>query len=528
MYRTDLNSRIQVPLPSWVGFKGGSNQGWQPQTTEHWPIQKFSWKDLTAKPGGFYQYTVTPMVGTTDALEPSGDSSVVSNPVHLSSDRGDSEAVFNRGILSTQFVSHQFPAGPDGKPDFRKLKDRIDQPGDPLRGGLAGDFLTAVPSLLNLAKSTGGQVYAALYELSDTALEEMLIGCPFVHLILSNTGTDDGENSPARQALHESSTDVTDRMLADGHIGHNKFMIYVDAKGQPTAVLTGSTNWTATGLCTQSNNCIVIQSPELASTYLDYWKRLKEDGSAQGPAFRQGNNTPHDLTLDQGRTMIRLWFSPNTQQKTKPAGGTAATPSDMADVFSAMQGAKQAILFLAFQPGTPSIIDQAATCQGANPDLYVRGAITDPNAVNQYETDLYHRSGVKPDGKVVAASAIDQFGYWEKELLKLPGAHAIIHDKIVVIDPFSSDCVVITGSHNLGFKASYSNDENLLLIRGSSALSESYATHVLDVYDHYRWRYKLQQDGAQAWNGLGTDDSWQDKYFSPTSDAGKEFRFWFG
>jgi phosphatidylserine/phosphatidylglycerophosphate/cardiolipin synthase-like enzyme len=48
---------------------------------------------------------------------------------------------------------------------------------------------------------------------------------------------------------------------------------------------------------------------------------------------------------------------------------------------------------------------------------------------------------------------------------------AIIHDKIVVIDPSSDDCVVVTGSHNLGFKASYANDENLLVIRGNRALA---------------------------------------------------------
>jgi len=35
----------------------------------------------------------------------------------------------------------------------------------------------------------------------------------------------------------------------------------------------------------------------------------------------------------------------------------------------------------------------------------------------------------------------------------------------VVIDPLSPDCVVLTGSHDLGYRASYTNDENLLFIR---------------------------------------------------------------
>jgi phosphatidylserine/phosphatidylglycerophosphate/cardiolipin synthase-like enzyme len=58
----------------------------------------------------------------------------------------------------------------------------------------------------------------------------------------------------------------------------------------------------------------------------------------------------------------------------------------------------------------------------------------------------------------------------------------------VIIDPLSDDCVVATGSHNLGYKASYENDENLLIFRGNKALAQAYAVHALDVFDHYRYR----------------------------------------
>ena len=53
----------------------------------------------------------------------------------------------------------------------------------------------------------------------------------------------------------------------------------------------------------------------------------------------------------------------------------------------------------------------------------------------------------------------------------------------------SPDCVVITGSHNQGFRvSSYANDENFIIVRGHQPLAQAYATHVMDVYDHYRWR----------------------------------------
>lgn len=175
----------------------------------------------------------------------------------------------------------------------------------------------------------------------------------------------------------------------------------------------------------------------------------------------------------------------------------------MKEVFDVMDGAKRAIFFLAFMPGTPSIMTKLEECEEKNPNLLIHGALTDDKAVDAYHVDLYHRSGKKPDATVVAATAInDQFAFWQKELLKSsPQAHAIIHDKIVVIDPLSPDCVVITGSHNLGCRASYNNDENML-IRGNRALAESYTAHVMDVYDHYRFRYKLQTQKSKAWQGL--------------------------
>src|SRR5215467_5354410 len=52
-----------VPLPAWVGFVGQSNPSWTPKTTEVWPIQKFEWKDLTAKRGGTYSYRIVPVSG---------------------------------------------------------------------------------------------------------------------------------------------------------------------------------------------------------------------------------------------------------------------------------------------------------------------------------------------------------------------------------------------------------------------------------------------------------------------------------
>jgi phosphatidylserine/phosphatidylglycerophosphate/cardiolipin synthase-like enzyme len=314
-------------------------------------------------------------------------------------------------------------------------------------------------------------------------------------------------------------------MLGSNHIGHNKFVVYVDKEGQPQAVLTGSTNWTATAICGQSNNALICRDASIAATYLDYWNRLKADGQAQGADFRAANNKRRPVpSLDAD-----VWFSPNTTQKSK---GTD-TPGDLADVAEEIGKAQEAILFLLFQPGSPSVLDEIVKANQANANLFVRGAATDPKAVDQFNIALYHRSATQSpdvvnDTAMVAASAVpDTFAYWHKELLKSsPSAHAIIHDKIIVIDPFSDKAVVITGSHNLGFKASYANDENMVIVRGRQDLAAAYTTHVTDVYDHYRWRYWLQQAGTKAWTGLVTTDAWQDPYLAAGSTSAREIAFW--
>ena len=528
-----------TPLPSWVGFKGQSNSAWTKNTTEVWPVQKFEWKDVSAERGKTYSYRIVPVTGQPSVDQPLQkieDQALTAGPVTLTPNFGSVAAYFNRGILSTQFVSHQIEAGPSGAPNFKVLTDRIDQPGDPLRMALAGQMLEALKKLLNRAASDGGACYAALYELTDPELEQQLLQQKNLHIILSNTGTDDKENQPARQALHEQAgIEIIDRFVPSGHIGHNKFVVYVDSAGAAKAVLLGSTNWTATAVCAQSNNALIVENAELASAYFDYWKRLQQDTPEGGKAkqsapLRDTDAQPGARDVDLDGAKATVWFSPNTPHaRSSHPGSAEAIPPDLAEVFQLMENAQQAILFLEFQPGRPSVIDQAAKVANGRPDLFVRGAVTDPKAADEFNTTLVHRTG-EPEVEVIPASAInDQFAFWIKELLKAsPGAHAIIHDKIVVIDPMSDNCVVVTGSHNQGYRASYNNDENLLIVRGHKALAQAYAVHVMDIYDHYRFRYVIQRDRANAFSGLDPTDAWQDKYFEAANPASHDADVWLG
>src|SRR6185503_10689897 len=110
----------------------------------------------------------------------------------------------------------------------------------------------------------------------------------------------------------------------------------------------------------------------------------------------------------------------------------------------------------------------------------------------------------------------------------------MIHSKTIVIDPFGKKPVVITGSHNLGPKASGKNDDNFVLIENSPELAEQYAVNIASVFAHYKMRYnqaKAAQDAKakkkkppQPYDGNKDDDKWQDWYKGP--EKVQEIDFW--
>ena len=361
---------------------------------------------------------------------------------------------------------------------------------------------------------------------------------------------------------------VIDRILGKGSIPHNKFMV-LNQNGGPVAVLSGSTNWTSTGLCTQTNNALVIESAEVAKRYIAYWNSLKADVAAAGgeqkklqsPALRNSDHKNNDDSISKpidlgGGVTVEVMFSPNTDHvlRTPPT----EKPNDMSRVFELIDGAKEAVLFLAFDPGNNSILDAAGRALAKNADLFVRGALTSSPRASNFsaalhqggETDQHERpagvavvgepgkpkkKGAKPADKTAApidyraipagsVTANDAFGAWEAELAKF--GFAIIHNKIVVLDPFSDNCTVITGSHNLGYRASHNNDENMVIVRGHRGLAEAYACHVLDIYDHYAWRYWLKTHPEIFGKPLEPDDTWQERYIVGPDEKSPELRFW--
>jgi phosphatidylserine/phosphatidylglycerophosphate/cardiolipin synthase-like enzyme len=616
------------PLASYVAFKGQRNPDWQPQNTTVWPVQKFNWRDLTLRKKrnaaerrpdnervryriravGRQQPGLEPVVVVPESHRDRNTHAEVphtytgtpiplayltppafTNAIEVTSDRPPFRSTFTNGILSTQFLLRVLTE--DGVIEEHELENHLKTPNDWMRTYLAGDVL---PIVHDFFSQPGDRFHAALYELEDKELVDLLkANAPRIDLILSDAGSgtdDDAEpddegkrptvydtrNSPARAALRAlaeapgSTFRMQDRMFnGSGHIGHNKFVVRIDAAGKARSVLTGSTNWTWSGVSAQSNNCIRIDDDDVAAAYLAYWQRLQDDALAlpvplnaraigvhQSDDLRTKDRTPLRKTLPTG-VSVEAWFSPNIPGKSQPPSKSASPappPPDMDRLFSLMRKAQRAIFFLVFLPsrgGINSIVSEAVALGQKDTTLNVIGAISDTQAMWGYVAARKTPSGEKIPASsphifqsggvsVIRATALTDMEIHRElgdflidEKLTAPGGKAIIHDKILVIDPLDSDnCVVAFGSHNFGYKASYSNDENLVIVRGHQALAEAYAAHVLDVYDHYRFRAVEAElsakknsssvAGAAAdprWDGfLDTTDRWQSKSSRRLSD----------
>ncbi|WP_157137088.1 phospholipase D-like domain-containing protein [Sphingomonas sp. PAMC 26617] len=549
IYRTDVKAGVETCLPALATFPG--QQATPNRTTADDPVQKFFWKDVYAKRRGSYRYRIVPLGGTPGNLSPLAIGALTTNIVQLTPDHGVLSVYFNRGILATQATAHALD---DAHGNLEAMKNealkRIADPTDPLRLNLAGDMVAALTALPTEAASQGGELFCALYEFEDQELIGALeqVGKQ-AHVILSNMpGTVDGTKTDDTYKAERDAAapiiDVIDRMMPGGHIGHNKFTILAK-DGTPQAVQFGSTNWTGRALCAQSNNTIIARSPAIADAFKTYWDDLKSDTDAsdgkgkQLAPLRQADQAGvPNIQLEDGSAAVDLWFSPNTNKARQPASRRPSpepTPSDLAELFDLIKGAKQAILFVEFEPGKPSVIDAIAAAQKANPALFVRGTVTVASAAEQFAVGIKGDApgdggaddqNIPEDYRVIPAGGVgDQVGVWERELNS--AGFAVTHSKYVVIDPFTDGCVVAMGSHNQGYQASYNNDENLVIIKGHRPIAEAYAANALDIYDHYAWRWWLTKNPSDAWTSLKPDDSWQNSYFDaanrPTS---AELSFW--
>lgn len=508
-----------------VGFAKDADGGPdQRQPSDVWPFQRYSWTDHEVGFNDRVRYRVVPMVGKPGALEPREEWASAWVEVNAVQPAGGRlSCFFNRPMAASRWMA-KVAAGMDIETGTDLVEKISDVSSGFLRDFCGGSLILALRKLFDDAdRNPGIQLYAALFELEDEEVTQRFcdLGAR-AHIVLANGSTKATEpdgNAAGRAKVHQAGCDVIDRMTSIpgnvGALGHNKFIV-VAAGERPLAVWTGSTNLTPTGLFTQINNAVLIESAELATQYLEQWHRLADAGSEAPSTLKKTNAAP-----DAGTTVpasIEPWFTPTVKN------------ADLKRLRELVEGAREGILFLSFMPGPNGpvldVLEERAQGQfvrgvlnrfvgGADGKLMaelVGGSKSDP-----MNLDVFTPSGIK-----------QQFAFWAKEFVRGGKISVLVHSKVLCIDPFGAHPVVVTGSHNFSAMASESNDENFLVIEGDRAVAEAYAAHIISVYDHYRWRQYVASTtaaGKQPWQKLDDNASWQKSRLNSAKQQA-EWKFW--
>ena len=294
-------------LHGFVGFSDADKL--DPTAPWKFPLQRYMWWDYLVDPGDVVQYSVVPVVGPDQGrLSLSlADASAQTPPMTITGQASAHVcAYFNKGIVSAQWVARALATV--GK--SAKLDSLIAEPGNALRNALSGLLRPQLLDLLDDVKKNGGEIYAALYELNDPELIPRLAALgQKCHLILANGAFNSkkpDENSTVRAQLR-GKVDLHDRLVGQGHFAHNKFVVACDSAGKPQRVLSGSTNWTMTGLCTQANNGIIVDDPNLGAFFINQWNLLKAAGNAYPQSLMAANSKSSILRRRwrHGHAMVR-------------------------------------------------------------------------------------------------------------------------------------------------------------------------------------------------------------------------------
>ena len=262
----------------------------------------------------------------------------------------------------------------------------------------------------------------------------------------------------------------------------------------------------------------------------------------------QANSKLSSFNIDGGT--ITQWFAPTDKGE------------DLDYARKLINGAEQGILFLFFNPGAfepddkpeqwtllQNIVDRhRAGGPNYKGGLYIHGvvnqdiagltteggakagkhAIHDP--ANPVPVTLYgsgNTTQLVPSESIVPKAIKDAFHDWPGEVMN-QGVH--VHSKVIVIDPFGKKPVVITGSHNLGYKASTKNDDNMMIVEGNAPLAAAYAVNIIAIYQNYRWNTYVDEHAKdpKVWHGLVDNATWQDGYLDPKGNDLGEIKFWLG
>jgi hypothetical protein len=483
--------------------------------TNEFPIQSFLWSDFTAEPGTTYQFEIFSAFGKPGELK-LGDSLKLKVTTEDEND-GQHGIWFNRGAIASQAYARQFQ---NHKPTDKEMSN----PKDKHTKWLSRGLLEACLEYINTTTRSEA-LRACLYEFTYAPVIEAFkkkVDEGFdVKLIVHQDKK--GNNL---KAINRAGLDLE----RDGEriviwrtrppIPHNKFIIKLDGD-KPQQVWTGSTNITPSGFLGQSNVAHLIKDGGVAEQYLKYWTVLSANPTAAlakagvakispyPPALVMANSKTCVFSPRATASMLN-WYADRMSDATSSIMFTAAFT--VASDFMEPLGRDRDFLrfVLKEKPATPA---ERKALEGDRDLVISYGAVL--GAAFRVE-----------NGKIVPTRKVKTFPldrwFLKEELTRDQGNIFFVHTKYLMIDPLSEDPLLCTGSANFSENSLTSNDENMILIRGSTRVADIYMTEFDRLFRHFYFRDVANEVAMKRKKGakpekvfLDEDDRWTNSYFTP-------------
>lgn len=483
--------------------------------TNEYPIQSFLWSDYTAEPGVTYQFDIFPAFGKPGAVV-LGSKLTLEVKTEVEND-GQHGIWFNRGAIASQAYAREFR---NHKPTDEEMNDPSDKHTKWLSRGLLEACLNYIGST-NQGEALRACVYEFTYAPIIKAFKEKIDSGVDVRLIVH--ADKDGKN---KKAIKAAGIDL--ELERDGEsvivwrtrppIPHNKFIIKLDGD-RPQQVWTGSTNITPSGFLGQSNVGHLIADSTVAEQFLKYWTILSENPTLKLAAQAIAEISPYPPALVQKSSKTCI-FSPR------------ATASMLNWYADRMSDATSSIMFTAAFTVADDFIEPLArdrdflrfVLKEKPPTPAERKALSgDRDLQISYGAVLGAQFAVK-EGRIVNKRKVDVFPldkwFLKEELTRAKGNIFFVHTKYLLIDPLSNDPLICTGSANFSENSLTSNDENMLLIRGSTRVADIYMTEFDRLFRHFYFRDVANETATKLKKGerpkkvfLEEDDTWTRDYF---------------
>jgi PLD-like domain len=504
-----LQNNLQFEDPS----KHKQVAGEPPNSTVNAPIQKYRWTHYpgTAHQGlspvfGKYTYTVTPRYFDSSGSMQTLDSAL-SVPVTVAVgpfENGSVTLGFTRGYMQSQAYVHHFgkntPVVPKTKQlDFdTRAQAGMDNNGQPVTfaqiynwmGETAREQIFAVLDRVVNDNSLTLKVFA--YDLNEPDIVKILLTLAEqgrVRIILDNASlhvTKGAKKTPEDQftdLFRQRKRAPSDILRGSfGRFSHDKIFIVSRNGGSAIEVLTGSTNFSLTGLYVNANHVLVFQDANVAGHYDEVfeksWQVLSSNKSptkTAADAFSNTNLATQPYNSQTGFVpKMDITFSPYTQADVdKILGGL----SDR--IMQEAHSAKGNVLFAVMQlTGSQSPVYQTLGDLHATQSVYSYGISDAPKGIFLYSPA--QATGVQVTGKPGQVTLPPPF-----DQVPSPPGHEI-HDKFVVCGLNGNDPVVYCGSSNLASGGEALNGDNLLAIHDAD-VATAFAIEALGLVDHYNF-----------------------------------------